>query len=54
MFIRSFVPFKNNFISFFIPVGNEYLLMGSRVRITAHVRGEGSVRLAHNWMDWGI
>lgn len=42
------------FIRLFIPVGKDYLLQGSRVRITAHVRDKGSVRLTHSLRDWEI
>jgi len=36
----------------FFPIGNEYLLKGSHVRITTHVRNIGSVKLTHNLRDW--
>jgi hypothetical protein len=48
------LSFKNMFIRLFIPVGKDYLLQGSRVRITAHVRDKGSVRLTHSLRDWEI
>jgi hypothetical protein len=38
----------------FFPIGNEYLLKGSTVRITTRVRSKGSVKLMHNLRDWEI
>jgi len=46
--------FKNMFIRLFFPMGNEYLLKGSHIRITTHMRNKGSFILAHNLRDWEI